>query len=120
MEYAHDKRENRVRREQGDDTGGQRYMTRIPLVNELEGEPIYSPSIHRGALLGAVLGGIVSGVVAWGIAAGFLPIAGLGQFSASGAGVATFAGAGTGLALGGLIGSLIPLYQLPKRRINKV
>lgn len=57
------------------------------------------------ALPGALLGAAVLGWLGYALAAGTLPIRGLGQFAASGWGIGLFTGAGIGVALGGLTGS---------------
>jgi len=90
----------------------------VPIVDEQGAGRIYDPSILRLTLAGALVGAVLLGWLAFAIAGG-LPVAGLGQFSAAGAGAATFTGAGIGLALGGLVGGLVALYRLPPRRPMK-
>lgn len=87
----------------------------VPVVDQQPSGRVYDRSIHRNALLGALVGGLVFGAWAYAIATGRMPIVGLGQFAASGGGVALFVGAGVGVAIGGLIGALIALYRLPPR-----
>lgn len=88
----------------------------VPIVDAQGAERIHDPSILQLTLAGALIGAVLLGWLAFAIAAGGLPIAGLGQFSAAGAGAATFTGAGIGVALGGLVGGLVALYRLPPRR----
>lgn len=71
------------------------------------------------ALIGAFIGGVALGWLAYAVAEGNLPIEGLGQFAAGGAGVATFTGAGVGVALGGLVGGLVALFRLPRAQPPK-
>lgn len=87
----------------------------VPLVDTQAAGRVYDPSILRWALLGAFIGAVLLGLLCYAIAAGALPIAGFGQFAASGVGVGTFVGTGLGVAIGGLIGALFALYRLPAR-----
>lgn len=73
---------------------------------------IYSSALPKYICIGALTGAIILGVISWLISRGFWLISYLGQFSASGDGVATATGAGVGAALGGLIGGLIVLKRL--------
>ena len=73
---------------------------------------IYSSELPKYICIGALAGAIVLGVISWLIASGTWLISYLGQFSASGDGVATATGAGAGVAIGGLIGGLIVLMRL--------
>lgn len=86
----------------------------VPLHDAPQEHPIYERSLLTFALLGALAGGVVLGWLGYAVAEGGLPVAGLGQFAAAGWGVATFVGAGTGVALGGLTGGLIALLRLPR------
>lgn len=89
----------------------------VPLVDDDKAGRIYDASLLRFALIGAFAGGVALGWLGYAIAAGVLPIAGLGQFAASGVGVGSFVGSGLGVALGGLGGAVIALYRLPPRRL---
>lgn len=89
---------------------------RVPLVDEHEAGRIYDASIHRWALAGALVLGVALGLLGWAVAAGALPVAGLGQWAAGGPAVGAFGGAGLGVAAGGLAGALLALYRLPPRR----
>jgi hypothetical protein len=80
---------------------------------------IYRPSLLTFALIGALIGGAAFGWLAYAVAEGSLPIEGLGQFAAGGWGVATFTGAGVGVALGGLAGGLVALFRLPRAQPAK-
>jgi hypothetical protein len=87
----------------------------VPLVDEQKGERIYHPDLLRYALIGGAVGALLLGLLSAAVESGFLPIAGLGQFSTSGTAVAVVAGGGIGLAFGALAASLIALFHLPKR-----
>lgn len=87
----------------------------VPLVDEHEAGRIYDRSIHRLAVLGAVAGAAILGWLGWAVAAGSLPVAGLGQWAASGPLLGAFTGAGLGAAAGGLCGALAALFRLPRR-----
>lgn len=87
----------------------------VPLVDEDEAGRIYHPSIHRWTLLAAVAGAIVLGWLGYALAAGPLPVSGLGQWAVGGPAVGAFTGAGIGAAAGGLAGALGALYRLPTR-----
>lgn len=86
----------------------------IPLVDAHGERAVYQSKILRFALVGALLGAVALGLAAWLVVNGTLPIAGLGQLGAAGLAVAVFTVAGTGVALGGLIGALCALYRLPR------
>lgn len=88
----------------------------VPLNDSPHASRIYDPSLLTFGLLGALAGGLLLGWVAYAVAEGSLPVAGLGQFAAAGWGVATFTGAGVGVALGGLTGGLIALLRLPRAK----
>lgn len=88
----------------------------VPLHDGAQAHRIYHRSLLTFALAGAAAGGAVLGWLAYAVAEGALPVAGLGQFAAAGWGVATFVGAGVGMALGGLAGGLVALYRLPPRK----
>jgi hypothetical protein len=88
----------------------------VPLVDEQQAGRIYDPSIHRWALAGALAGAVLLGLLGWAVAAGVLPLAGLGQWAAAGPAVGAFTGAGLGVAGGGLAGALLALYRLPPRQ----
>lgn len=87
----------------------------VPLVDDQEAGRIYHRSIHRLALLGGLAGAAALGWLGWALAAGAMPVAGVGQWAAAGPGVGAFTGAGLGTAAGGLAGALIALYRLPAR-----
>lgn len=91
----------------------------VPLVDEHEAGRIYDPSILRWALWGGLLGGLLLGWLGYAVAAGDLPIAGLGQWAANGAAGGAVAGAGMGLAVGGLVGALFALYRMPPRLLDQ-
>lgn len=87
----------------------------VPVVDDDKAGRIYHPSIHRWALLAALVGAIVVGWIGYALAAGPLPVAGLGQWAVGGPAVGAFTGAGIGAAAGGLAGALGALYRLPPR-----
>lgn len=88
----------------------------VPLVDEVEtGRVVYHSSMTLLALLGGFAGALVFGFVAWLIAFGVWALRDVGQFGAGGVGVATFTGAGIGLALGALLGGLTALFRIPAR-----
>ena len=93
-----------------------REITEADLIVELRdtafGRVIYSRSIPRYTIVGALIGALLCGLVAWLIATGIWGVEHLGQFNASGEGWATFTGAGTGAALGGLIGSILAFRRI--------
>lgn len=89
----------------------------VPVVDEIgPGRLVYHPSIAGGALRGGAIGAVVLGVLAWLVASGAWPWRDVGQFAASGEGVAAFTGAGVGAAAGALIGALAALFRLPAYR----
>ncbi|MCJ8163386.1 hypothetical protein MKJ04_00930 [Pontibacter sp. E15-1] len=77
-----------------------------------EGRPVYHPIIAKFTLIGAVFLGVLLGWLAYMVASGVWPIRDLGQFSASDNVVATFVGASVGVALGGLIGSIMGVFRM--------
>jgi hypothetical protein len=79
-----------------------------------EGNLIYIPRLGKMALWGGVTGAVLLGIMAYLVASGIIPIRDVGQFSTSGNGVATFVGAVTGFAVGGLTGALMGLHHLVK------
>lgn len=85
----------------------------VPLVDEQEAGRIYDPSLLHWALWGALLGTVLLGWLGTAMANGDLPIAGLGQWAASGPLLASVTGGGLGIAVGGLIGALLALYRMP-------
>ncbi len=89
----------------------------VPLVDTQQAGRIYDSSLLRFALWGAVAGGFLLGWLAYGLAAGSLPVMGLGPFSAGGNAVAIATGGGIGMAVGALAGSLVALYRMPKRPV---
>lgn len=86
----------------------------VPLHDAPREHPIYDRSLVMFSLLGALVGGVILGWLGYAVAAGGLPIPGLGQFAAAGWGVAAFVGAGVGVALGGLAGGLVALFRMPR------
>lgn len=91
----------------------------VPLHDAPREHPIYDRSLLLCTLIGALAGAIILGWFAYAVAEGSLPIAGLGQFAAAGWGVATFVGAGMGVAFGGLAGGLIALFRLPRAQAGE-
>jgi hypothetical protein len=77
-----------------------------------EGNLIYDAMIAKMTLAGALIGGFLLGILAYLIASATIPIRDLGQFSTAGNGVATFVGAVTGIAIGGLTGSVGGLHHI--------
>lgn len=80
----------------------------VPLVDAYAGRSFYAPRLVWFALAGAALFAILG----YALADGTLPWPGLGQWAAAGRGPATFAGAGLGAAIGGLVGALLALGRL--------
>lgn len=87
----------------------------IPLIDEQEAGRIYDPALLHFALWGGLIGALLLGWLGAAMANGDLPVAGLGQWAASGTTLGAVTGGGVGLAAGGLIGALIALYRLPPR-----
>lgn len=91
----------------------------VPLVDVQEAGRIYDRSIHRLAVLGALAGALLLGGIGYAVAAGALPVAGLGQWAAAGPALGAFTGSGLGAAAGGLCGGLVALFRLPRRRLGQ-
>lgn len=91
----------------------------VPIVDAHKGGRIYHPRLLRFALVGGAIGLVLLGWISASVESGFMPVPGLGQFSAAGTAVAVVAGGGIGLAVGALAGALIVLYRLPKRKIEQ-
>lgn len=79
-----------------------------------KGELIYHPVILHQALIWGVVLGVILGVLSYLVAYGIIPVADLGQFSASSDWVSAITGAGVGIAMGGLVGGLIGLKKMKK------
>jgi small-conductance mechanosensitive channel len=77
-----------------------------------KGQLIYHPLILNQALIWATVVGVVLGVLSYLVAYGTLPVADLGQFSASADWVAGITGFGVGIAIGGLAGGFVGLYKI--------
>ncbi|SDM55220.1 hypothetical protein SAMN05421823_11597 [Catalinimonas alkaloidigena] len=85
----------------------------VPLLDyDPHQQRIYHPAIGKGAVVGGLLGGLLMALLTWGLAAGWWPVAGLGQLAAGGEGVAAFFGFVVGSSLGGLTGALAGLRKI--------
>lgn len=84
----------------------------VPLVDAYAGRSFYAPRLVRFALAGALGGAALFAILGYALADGTLPWPALGQWAAAGRGPATFAGAGLGAAIGGLVGALLALGRL--------
>lgn len=83
------------------------------------GNMIYDSTLGKHSLAGGLTGAVIFGIIAFCIASGIIPIRDFGQFSTSGNGVATFVGACTGVAVGGLVGSLLGIKRLVAKNNKK-
>lgn len=79
-----------------------------------KGQLIYHPVILYQALIWAAVVGVVLGVISYLVAYGTIPVADLGQFSASADWVAGITGLGAGIAIGGMAGGFVGLYKMMK------
>jgi hypothetical protein len=76
----------------------------------------YHPTILNNAIAGLIIGGIIAGLIIWMMAKGFIAAESLVQISAGSPGAAAFLGLITGIAIGGLFGSVYGTFAMLKER----
>jgi hypothetical protein len=88
----------------------------IEKIKEPQGKWFYHPSILFHAIAGAAIGGIIAGISVWMIAKEIIVSELSGQIASGNPGAAAILGIISGIAIGGLFGSVYGTFAMLKER----